>query len=112
MAYSIPVARYLGRGTHSTATPKEELEAESEGARIPSVVRWLGKATDVKAPDIKARYNEGTIRASSVDLIWPFWGRRNFNRLRKSGLRHLGRRYDIEVYEEPRPGAFCGHYSG
>ena len=32
--------------------------------------------------------------------------------LRKSGLRLLGRRYDVEISEEIRPDAQCGRCSG
>ena len=73
----------LGRGTHGTGAP-ERLEAEKEGARIPSMVRWLGWATEVRA-----RYNEEAMRASSV--IFVILGEADFNRLRESGARHLGR---------------------
>lgn len=52
-----------GKGTHSSATLKEGLEAENEGIMISSIVRRLARAADVKT-----RYNEGTIRASSVVL--------------------------------------------
>lgn len=41
-----PVARYLSKGTNGTMALKEEPEA---GIRIPSVVKWLGGVTDVKA---------------------------------------------------------------
>ena len=105
--HGIPVARYLGKGTNGTngTTLREELKADNQGVRIPSVVRWLGWAADVKA-----RCNERTIRASSV--VFAVLGEANFSRLRRSGLRHLGCRYDVEVYEETRPDALCGHCSG
>ena len=47
-AHAIPVARYLGRGTNGTETLREELEAENEGIRIPSSVRWLSGVPSVK----------------------------------------------------------------
>ena len=53
--HGIPVARYLGRGD----SLREELEAENEGVKIPSAVRWLSGAASVKA-----RFNEKTITAS------------------------------------------------
>ena len=58
--------------------------------------------------EVKARYNEG---AASL-MVSAILEDANFNRLRKSGLRHLGRRYDAEVHEEIRPDAFCGRRSG
>lgn len=73
------------QGTYGATTLKEELEAENEGIRIPSTVRWLCRSADVKAC-----YNEGTIRPPSVV----------FAVLGEAG------RYDIEVYEETRLDAF------
>ena len=37
--HGIPVARYLGKGTNGTETPKEELETENGGPGSP---QWLG----------------------------------------------------------------------
>ena len=57
----IPIAWYVGRGSHGTDSLREELEAENGGVRIPSTVRWLSGAASAKA-----RYNDKTITASSV----------------------------------------------
>ena len=66
MMHAIPVARYLGRGPKGTETFREELEAENEGIRILSPIRWLSRAHSVKA-----RHHEG----SSVRRrwFWQFW---------------------------------------
>ena len=57
---------------------------ENEGIRIPSVVRWLGRAADVKAG-----YNdERKIQVTSA--IFAILGEAGFN----CGPRHLGCRYD------------------
>ena len=37
--HGIPVARYVGRGSHGTDLLREELEAENEGVKIPSTIR-------------------------------------------------------------------------
>ena len=58
-------------------------------------VRWLARPSDVKA-----RFKEGAILASLV--AFAFVGEAVFSRLRKSGLRLLGGRYDVEVFEEIR----------
>ena len=47
--HDIPVARYLSKDTNDTITLKGELGAGGGGIRAPSVARWLGRATDVKA---------------------------------------------------------------
>ena len=103
--YSIPVARYLGKRTNGAATLKEELEADIEGIRIPSVVGWIGRATNVKA-----RCNGGMIRALSP--VFAVLEEANFSHLRRNGLRHLDFRYDVEIFEEIQPDAFCGRCSG
>ena len=41
-AHAIPVARYLGRGSGGTDSPRTDLEIENEGFKIPSAIRWLG----------------------------------------------------------------------
>jgi hypothetical protein len=44
-----PVTRYVGRGSIDTEKLREELEAQNDGMKIPAAVRWLGRASDVKA---------------------------------------------------------------
>ena len=104
-AHAIPVARYLGRGSKGTATPRKEPEAENEGIRIPSTIRWL-----CGAPSVKTRYDERTISASSVVLA--FANKDTFRLVCKKGLRLQGRRYEVETYEEVRPDVGCGHCAG
>ena len=60
-AHAIPVARYLGRGSNGTETLRRELEAENEGVRIPSTIRWL-----CGVQSVKTRQGERTISALSV----------------------------------------------
>ena len=55
----------------------EEPEVDNEGFRIPSTIRWLGRATEVKAS-----YNEETARASSA--ISAVLGEAKFSHLRRS----------------------------
>ena len=101
---AIPVARYLGRGSSGTEMLREEIEAENEGIRIPPTIRWLSGA-----PSFKARYQKGTIRASSVVLAVA--DEDTFRLVRKGGLRLQGRRYEVEAYEEVRLDVVCGHCS-
>ena len=97
--HAIPEARYLGRGSSGTEMLRE-IEAENEGIRIPSTIRWLSGA-----PSVKARYQEGTIKASSVVLAVV--DEDTFRLVRKGGLRLQGRRYEAETYEEVRPDIKC-----
>ena len=98
--HGIPLARYVGKGTHGTEKLREEIEAENEGVTIPLVVRWLGKLAD-----IKARAMRGEISASSITFVVR--GEGVANRLIKNGLRIIGKIYQVEAYEEARPDAMC-----
>ena len=81
--HGIPVARYLGRGSNGTTKPKKEHETVNEGVRTPSAVRWLGRAIDVRS-----RYVNGAVEASSVFLA--VLGEATFSQFPKSGLRLVG----------------------
>ena len=70
-------ARYLGRGSNGTETLRRELEAENEGVRISSTIRWL-----CGVQGVKTRQGERTISALSVvqafaneDTFRPVWKR-------------------------------------
>ena len=51
----------VGQGSLGTEKLREELEAENEGIKIPSAIRWLDRAADVKA-----LFKQGAAEASSV----------------------------------------------
>ena len=103
--HGIPLARYVGKGTHGTEKLREEIEAENEGVTIPLAVIWLGKLAD-----IKARAMRGEISASSITFVVR--GEGVANRLIKNGLRIIGKIYQVEAYEEARPDAMCGTCCG
>ena len=88
-----------GQKNACTEKPREEIEAEKEGVRVPLAVRWLGRPSEVKA-----RFKGGAIVASSVTFAVK--GEDVFGRLLKSGLRLLGRRILIV------PARCNMHYSG
>ena len=90
--HAIPVARYLGKGSSGTETLREEIEAENGGIKILSTIRWLSGA-----PSVKARYREGTTKASSVVLAVA--DEDTYRLVRKNGLRLQGRRYKTEACE-------------
>ena len=93
--HSIPVARYLGRGSGDTESLREELEVENEGVRIPSSVRWLSGAASVKAR------HDNIITASSV--VCAVSDESGYRSIRKGGLRLQGRRCEADAYEEVWP---------
>ena len=56
------------------------------------------------------RSRKGKVVAFSI--AFAVLGEATFTCLRRSELRLLGRRYDVETFEEDRPGAFCNRCSG
>ena len=101
--HGVPVSPYVGRGSLGMEKLREELEAENDWVKITAVVRWLGRTADVRT-----RYSEEEIEASSVMITFLVLGEATFSSLQKSGLRLLGRRYNGEAFEEERLDMFCG----
>lgn len=101
----IPIAGFVGRVSNGTESLREELEAENEGPAIPLAVRWLSGATSVKA-----HYNEGTIKASSVVLAVK--DEETYRLVRRGVLQLQGHRYDTAAYEDIRTDVRYGHCSG
>ena len=100
----ISLARYMG-GTRDGGLRKlrEELEAEN-GVHIPAEIRWLGGAK------VRARFQASRNGSSSV--VAAVLGEATFGRLCKAGVRFLGRRYEVDAFEEAgRPDAFCSRCS-
>ena len=84
---------------------REELEAENSGVHIPAQIRWLGGAK------IRARFQANKDGSSSV--VAAVLGEATYGRLCKSGVRLLGRRYEVDTFEEARRlDAFCSRCSG
>ena len=78
---------------------REELEAESEGVRVPFEARWLGGAST------RARFRERKLlRPSAVPVVL---GEAVAGRLCRQGARRAGLRHEVEPFEEARPDAFC-----
>ena len=74
---------------------------ENDRVKIPAVIRWLGRPSDVKA-----RYVNGTIEVSSI--TFPVTGEATEGRLQKSGLRLLGHRHSVEAFEKEQSDVHCG----
>ena len=79
----------------------EELEAENSGMQAPAEIRWSGGAK------VRARFQANKDGSSSV--VAAVFGETAFGHLCKAGSRLLGRRYEVDAFEEAwRPNAFCG----
>ena len=102
--HAIPMARYLGRRSNGTGTLREGIEAENEGVKVPSTVRWLSGV-----PSVKARFIGGTIRASLVVLVVV--DEDTFRLVCGESLPLKGRVYDNESYEKARADVECGRCS-
>lgn len=103
--HGVPLERYLGKGTFGLNKLRAEIESENEGVEIPMEMRWLGRV-----PTIKERYHTQQIRGSSVTFVVR--GQGTAERLIKSGLRVLGKQYQVEAFIEARPDTICGACSG
>ena len=103
--HGVPLERYLGKGTFGLNKLWAEIESENEGVEIPMEMRWLGRV-----PTIKERYHAQQIWGSSVTFVVRCQG--TAERLIKSGLRVLGKQYQVEAFIEARPDTICGACSG
>ena len=70
---------------------REELEAENSGVHILAGIRWLGGA--------KVRAHFQTCKDGS-SVVAAVLGEAAHGRLCKSGVRLLGRRYEVDAFEE------------
>ena len=97
--HNISLTRYLGKVRDDGLVKlREELEAENGGVHIPAEIRWLGGAK------VRARFQEKKDGTTSV--VAAVLGEATFHRLCKGGVRLLGRRYEVDAFEEAwRPGA-------
>jgi len=59
--HAVPLVRYMGKGTDGLQKMREEFEAENEGIKVPTQVRWLANPST-----IRDRKKNGEIAASSV----------------------------------------------
>lgn len=103
--HGVSLSRYLGKGTHGLDKLRQEIEAENEGVEISMQMRWLGRV-----PTIKERVAREGIRGSSVTFV--VHGQPMADRIIKSGIRVLGRQYQVEAFIEARPDTICGACSG
>lgn len=101
--HDVSLGRYMGGTDGGLRRLREELEAENDGVRIPADIRWLSRA---KA---QARYRE--TRGGSSAVVAAVLGEATFGRLCRSGVRLIGRKHEIDAYQEARPDVCCGRCS-
>ena len=80
-------------GEGGLRTLREELEAENEGVLTPSNIRCPDERED-----IRPRRLAKEIAAPSV--VFAVAGEETFAHLCRTSLRLLGRRYEVELFEE------------
>ena len=91
----------MGKGTHGTEKLREEAEAENEGMKIPRVIQWLGRPSEVK-PGLKVeRSQRPRLRSRPRERACS-------TAFSRAGYSFLGRRYEAEVFEKIGPDALCG----
>ena len=98
--HTIPVVRYMGKGTDGVQEMREEIQAENEGVAIPAQVRWLSNPRI-----IREREQRGEINASLVVFIVR--GKKVAPRLVNKGVIAAGVRYEVEPYTNAGPVSLC-----
>jgi hypothetical protein len=97
---TVPLVRYMGKGTEGLHKMREEIQAENEGVEIPAQVRSLSNPQIVRD-----REQRGEIKASSVVFI--VMGKMVAQRLLNKGIIAAGERYKVELYMNAGPNSLC-----
>ena len=98
--HTVPLIRYMGKGTDDLLWMREELEPENEGMVIPTGLRWLAIPRT-----IKESRQTGEIAASSV--VFFVKGSNVVQNLVKKGIKVVGVWYRVETYTNERPDSRC-----
>jgi len=98
--HTVPLVRYMGKGTDGLQKMKEEIQAENEAVAIPAEVRWLSNPRI-----IREREQRGEIKASSVVFIVR--GKKVAQTLVNKGLIAAGVQYQVEPYTNAGPDSLC-----
>jgi len=98
--HTVPLVRYIGKGTEGLQNMREEFKAENEGIVIPTHVRWL-----MNPRTIRDRRQNGEIAASSAVFIVK--GSRVAQSLVKKGFKAAGVWYRVETYTNDGPDSTC-----
>jgi hypothetical protein len=94
--HTVPLLRYMGKGTKGLQKMSEEIQAENEGVAISAQVRWL-----LNPRIIRERERRGEIKASSVVFIVR--GKKVAHRQVNKGVFAAGIRYKVEPYTNAGP---------
>jgi hypothetical protein len=98
--HTVPLVRYMGKGTQALHKMREEIQAENEGVAIPAHVKWL-----LNPRIIKEREQRGEIKASSVVFI--VGGKKVAQRLVNKVVIAAEVRYEVELYTNAGPDSLC-----
>jgi hypothetical protein len=98
--HAVPLVRYMGKGTEGLQKMREEFEAENEGIKVPTQVRWLANTRT-----IRERRQNGEIAASSV--VFVVKGSKAARGLVKNGIKAAGVWYRVETYTNAGPDSRC-----
>jgi hypothetical protein len=98
--HTVPLVRYMGKGTTGLQKMREEIQADNEGVAIPAQERWLSNPRMMRE-----REQRGEIKASSVVFIVR--GKKLAQRLVNKGVGAAGVRYKVEPYTNAGPNSFC-----
>ena len=98
--HAVPLVRNMGNGTEDLLKMREEFEAENEGMKIPTQLRWLANPCT-----IWERRQNGEITASSV--VFVVKGRKAAHGLAKKGIKAAGVWYQVETYTNAGPESRC-----
>jgi hypothetical protein len=98
--HAVPLVRYMGNGTEGLQKMREEFEAENEGIKVPTQVRWLANPCT-----IRERRQNGEIAASSV--VFEVKGSKAAQVLVKKGIKAAGVWYGVEAYTNEGPDSRC-----
>jgi len=98
--HTVPLMRYMGKGTEGLQKMKEEIQAENKGVTIPAQVRWLSNPRT-----IEERGQRGDIKASSV--VFMVKGKKVAQRLVSKGVTAAGVRYKVQPYTNAGPESLC-----
>ena len=90
--HTVPLGRYMGKGTEGLQKIRVENQAENEGVAIPTEVRWLWNPRSIRETEQRAE-----IEASLV--VYIVRGKMVAQRLVSKGVITAGVGYKIEPYK-------------
>jgi hypothetical protein len=102
---TVPLVRYMGKGTQALHNVRIAIQAENEGVAIPAQLRWLSNAGIIRQRELR-----GENRASTVVFIVR--RKKVAQRLVNKGVFAAGVQYKVEPYMNAGPNSLCEHCCG